>query len=178
MSGIFSNPEENIKYLNLKEGSVVADFGSGAGHYVIPLAEVVGREGRVYAIDVQKSLLLKTQAEAKSKNIQNIETLWGDLDIPKGSKLRSDTLDAVILSNILFQVENKGTLVQEAKRVLKTGGKVLLIDWTDSFGGLGPQPNHVVDENEAQKIFEENGFVLKERVHAGSHHYGFIFEEK
>ncbi len=178
MSSIFSNPEENVKYLDLKEGDFVADFGCGVGHYLFPLAKSVGENGQVYGIDVQKSLLLKIQSEAKIKGVKNIETLWGDLDVANGSKLRSEILDAVILSNILFQVENKRTLILEAKRVLKTGGKVLLIDWSESFGGLGPQPADVVDENTAQNLFEESGFVLKERVHAGGHHYGFIFQEK
>ena len=173
----FSNPENNIKHLNLKEGSVVADFGSGSGHYVLPLADIVGEGGKVYAIDIQKSLLTKLQKDVVQKGFQNVETVWGDAEILNGSKLRNGTLDAVIVSNILFQVESKSGLIKECNRVLKKDGKVLLVDWSESFGGLGPQPDSVVSADVARELFEKGGFTFKESVQVGNHHYGIIFSK-
>jgi len=173
----FSNPKENIKYLNLNEGDVVADFGSGSGHYIYPLSEIVGENGKVYGVDIQKSLLMKIQSDLIQKSIQNIEIIWGNVEKPGGSKIREGSLNALVASNILFQVEDKKGFVDECFRVLKKGGQLLLVDWTESFGGLGPQPGHVVDEKTAQSFFEEAGFVLKESVPAGSHHYGMILKK-
>lgn len=171
----FSNPEKNIKHLNLKEGDVVADFGSGVGHYVFPLSSAVGESGKVYAVDIQKSLLMKLQKDITQKGIQNIETIWGDVEHEGGSKLRLHSLDALVVSNLLFQVEDKQALIKECYRVLKTGGKLLLIDWSESFGGIGPQSKDVVNESSAKSLFEKAGFVLKESVQAGNHHYGMVF---
>lgn len=171
----FSNPEKNIKHLNLKEGDVVADFGSGSGHYVFPLSNVVGEPGKVYAVDIQKSLLMKIGKDLTQKGIQNIETIWGDVEKPNGSKLRTSSLDALVASNILFQVEEKNGLIIEIKRVLKPGGKVLLVDWSESFGGIGPQEKDVVKEENAKILFENAGFSLQESVQAGNHHYGIVF---
>lgn len=171
----FSNPEKNIDHLNLKEGSVVADFGSGSGHYIFPLSEVVGDNGKVYAVDIQKSLLLKLQKDVVEKGFKNIETIWGDVEKINGSKLRTGSLDAVVVSNLLFQVEDKSNLIAECSRVLKSGGKILLVDWTESFGGLGPQAGAVIDEIAARDLFEQGGFVFRENMPAGSHHYGMIF---
>ncbi|MEZ4103328.1 MAG: class I SAM-dependent methyltransferase [Candidatus Paceibacterota bacterium] len=173
----FSNPEKNIKHLKVREGSVVADFGSGSGHYIFPLSDLVGDSGKVYAVDIQKSLLMKIQKDVTQKSIKNIETVWGDLEKEGGSKLRDSSLDYLIASNILFQVQHKESLVKECFRVLKSGGKVLLVDWSESFGGIGPQPENIVDEETSKNMFEKIGFVFEESVPVGNHHYGIIFKK-
>jgi hypothetical protein len=61
---------------------------------------------------------------------------------------------------------------------LKIGGRLLLIDWSESFGEVGPQPNMVVDEVTAQRLFETGPFLLKRKINAGEHHYGLVFERK
>ncbi len=171
----FSNPEKNIEYLHLKEGDVVADFGSGSGHYIYPVSEAVGESGKVYAVDIQKDLLMKLQKDVLQKGLVNVETVWGDAEVIGGSKLQTGVIDVVIASNILFQVEDRVGLVNECQRVLKSDGKVYLIDWSESFGGLGPQTENVVDEPTARRLFEQGGFTLKEIIPAGNHHYGMIF---
>jgi ubiquinone/menaquinone biosynthesis C-methylase UbiE len=172
---MFTNPKENIKHLYVKEGDIVADFGSGAGHYIEELSKQVGPSGKVYAVDIQKDLLLKISNDLNSKNIKNFEIIWGDLEIPEGSKISSGALDSVILSNLLFQVDNKKSVVKEVWRVLKNGAKVLVVDWSDSFGGVGPSPKDVFTEENALRLFSENGFSLLKKVPAGAHHYGLIF---
>ena len=54
----------------------------------------------------------------------------------------------------------------------------MVIDWTDSYGGLGPRPGHILLEEEAQKIFESVGFKYSKSFYAGDHHWGFIAERQ
>ncbi len=54
----------------------------------------------------------------------------------------------------------------------------MLIDWSESFGGLGPQPNAVVSQDLAQRLFETGQFEYKKSIDAGEHHYGLVFEKK
>jgi ubiquinone/menaquinone biosynthesis C-methylase UbiE len=171
----FTDPVKNIKELNLKNDSFVADFGSGVGHYVFPLAEILKDGGKVYAVDIQKDLLSKIKNEASEKHLDNVEVIWADLESLGGSKIRSGSLDALIASNILFQVEDKKAFCAECARVLKSGGRLFFIDWSDSFGGIGPAPGHVIKEENAKKIFSEEGFSLQKEIPAGAHHYGMIF---
>lgn len=171
----FSNPLKNLEVLNIKEGSVVADFGAGVGHYVLPLADMVGEDGHVYAVDIQKDLLSRIKNESEIKGFKNLDTVWGDLEKEGGSKLKSSSLDYLIASNILFQLEHKAFFVKECSRVLKSGGKLLLLDWTDSFGGLGPKSDMIINEENAKKIFENEGFSLSKTFDAGAHHYGLVF---
>lgn len=68
-------------------------------------------------------------------------------------------------------------MVREAKRVLRPGGRALVIDWTDSFGGLGPKPEMVFRKEKAGEMFEKNGFHLDREILAGVHHYGLIYKK-
>lgn len=170
----FNEPAENIKNLDLKEGSIVADFGAGSGHYTLAVGKRVHGRGQVFAIDVQKDLLSKIQSAARDAGIHNIQIIWGDVEKVGGSKLRDKMVDAVIISNILFQSDKKEEIAKEAFRILRPGGEVMVIDWTDSYGGLGPKPGHILMEEEAQKIFESVGFKYSKSFYAGDHHWGFI----
>lgn len=170
----FTNPEENIKALGIYEGMVIADLGAGTGAYTIPLAEKVGDTGRVYAVEVQKDFLTNIKNEATARGFKNVELLWGDIERAGGTKIKDGACDAVVISNVLFLAEDKPGLLRETRRILKTGGKLLLIDWSDSFNNLGPSPAMVVTKDSARALCEAEGFVLKNEIPAGEHHYGFI----
>ena len=170
----FTDPKENLKELNLNDGMVVADLGAGVGNYTMLASKEVG-SGKVYAIDVQNGLLEKLQNDAIQKGISNIEIIWANLEKEAGSKLADNSVDAVIISNILFLIEDKNSFIAEAKRILRTGGEALVVDWSDSFSGLGPQQEHILSEEDAQKLFKDNNFEIKKILFdAGEHHYGFI----
>jgi ubiquinone/menaquinone biosynthesis C-methylase UbiE len=171
---MFSNPQKVLDQMHIDPGMTVADFGSGAGHYSLLLAEKVGPSGKIFAFDVQKDLLLRLKNLAVQQNIGNIQTFWTDLDEPNSTNLKQDSVDRVIMTNVLFQTEDKKALLREAKRVLKPNGLVLVVDWSESFGGLGPRSGNVYKEDVAKKTFEEEGFAIEKNIDAGEHHYGFI----
>jgi ubiquinone/menaquinone biosynthesis C-methylase UbiE len=174
-SSRFSDPKSNIEQFGLHAGMSVADFGSGSGHYTLAASEAVGESGRVYAIDIQQELLKKVKNLSRSERKNNIEVIWGDIEEDGGTKLRDGAVDAVIISNVLFQADDKDTAVAEAKRVLKPKGRLLLIDWSDSFGNIGPMEENVVRESEAKRLFERSGFEYVRDIDAGRHHYGLVF---
>ncbi|MEI6296446.1 MAG: methyltransferase domain-containing protein [bacterium] len=173
----FADPAENIKNLDIKEGSKVADFGSGSDFYTIAAARRVHGSGQVFAIDIQKDLLAKVQAAGRDAGLHNIQVVWGNLDNVGGTKLRDSMMDAVIISNILFQSENKENLAKEAFRILKNGGEVLLIDWTDSYGSMGPKQAQIIPEEEGKRIFESAGFRFEKSFFAGDHHWGMVLKK-
>ncbi len=174
----FIEPAKVIAYFELRPDSQVADFGAGTGTYALAMSRAVLPNGKVYAVDVQKELLITLKNSIQSEHIGNIELLWGDLETLGGSKIADQVVDFVLLSNILFQTKAGYQLALEAKRVLKPGGRVAIIDWTDSFGGLGPTPDMVVNADEAKKIFESAGFRFDKEFPAGDHHYGLILKKQ
>lgn len=170
----FTKPEDNIAMLGLHEGLVVADLGSGTGAYTILLARKVGETGRVYAVEVQKEFLSNIKTLAAENGLKNIEVIWGDIERPGGTKIKDDSVDAVVVSNVLFQAEDKPGLVREAKRILKTGGKLLFIDWSASFKGMGPTESMIIPKDIARDLFKKEGFVLTKDFQTGDHHYGLL----
>jgi ubiquinone/menaquinone biosynthesis C-methylase UbiE len=174
---MFSQPEKNIEQFHVDPGMSVADLGSGAGFYSLALAKMVGTTGKVFAVDVQKDLLTKLQSEAHGQGINNIKIVWGDLDVAKGSTLPDQSVDRVVIANVLFQVEEKDNLIAEAHRILKPKGKLLFVDWSDSYGGLGPHPNDIIREDQAKSLFEAGGFSFEKDITTGDHHYGFVVQK-
>ncbi|MBI5004982.1 MAG: methyltransferase domain-containing protein [Candidatus Lloydbacteria bacterium] len=174
---MFSDPQKNVAQLDVREGDHVADFGAGSGAYAFAIARRVGSSGRVYAIDIQKELLAKLKNEARRENIFNIEIIWSDLDNEKGTALREASVDACVVSNLLFQVSSKEQVIAEVWRILKPGGKILIIDWNDSYGGLGPTNQDVFSKQSAQELLSKEGFVYEKDIDAGAYHYGMIFKK-
>lgn len=171
----FSNPESNIKALGVHDGMIVADLGAGTGAYTLPLAERVGQSGHVYAVEVQKEFLTTIKNSVAERKLKNVEIIWGDIERAGGTKIRDALADLVVAVNVLFQAEDRKGLIREAKRILKEGGKLLLIDWSGSFKGMGPTEPMVVSPEVARVLCEDEGFVLDKEISAGAHHYGFIF---
>src|SRR3989344_5010066 len=175
MTASFSEPRDNILQLGLREGMKVGDFGAGSGHYSRAAAAIVVHSGKVYAIDVQEDILkhLKLNSHDHHKHIINV--VWGDIEKEGGSHLRAQSLDAVLLANTLFQIEHRFGLLGEIKRVLKPGGKLMVVDWAGSYGGMGPVPEKVVSEHEAEDFFIKGDFHKVKSFRAGPHHYGILF---
>ena len=164
-TGGFAHPERNVAALGIESGSSVADFGSGSGAYVFAVAESLKGSGHVYAVDVQKDLLRRISNEATKRGFKNVEVIWADLEIPRASKLGNGVLDLVLVSNILFQVSDKQALLSEARRVLKTMGRLVIIDWSGSFGrgeagreGVGEREFPAEEGSERSERWKTVGF--------------------
>jgi len=174
---MFSDPEKNIEQFSVGADFKVADFGAGSGAYSFALAKKLGDDGRVYTLEVKKDLLSRISSEARDQNLYNIEVIWGDIETVGGTKLGDNSMNAVVAANVFFQIEDKKAAVQEIKRVLLLEGRVLVVDWIDSFGGLGPQVGNLVKESTIQDLFELAGFSFERSIDAGAHHYGLIFKK-
>lgn len=160
--------------MQIEPGMTVADFGSGSGAYVLAIAERLAHSGHVYAIDVQQELLRRIKNESHKRGYKNVEIVWSDLDRPHGSKLADNYVDRVLISNLLFQVEDKAVLLAEAFRILRPHGLLIIVDWSESFGGMGPHKRDVVKKEEALALATRAGFESLREFDAGAHHYGLI----
>jgi ubiquinone/menaquinone biosynthesis C-methylase UbiE len=171
----FSDPRSNVLQMGLREGMKVADIGAGSGQFSLAAAAAVGVDGRVYAVDIQEDVLKHLKDSAHRAGRRNVDTIWGNIEKTAGTKLRDQSVDAVILSNTLFQLEHKEEAVREIKRILKPGGRLLVVDWAGSYGGMGPSPEHVVSEHDAEELFITGGFYKAKDFRSGPHHYAIVF---
>ncbi len=173
---MFSDPKKNIAELSINDGMNVVDLGAGSGFYTIEVAKKVGPRGIVYAVDVQDDLLNKLKNSAKLVGLRNIEVISGNIEKIGGTKLREAIADRVILSNTLFQINpaDRDNLALEIKRLLKSNGKLMVIDWTV---GSPLSPKTAVLPMLSEGIFQKAGFLLEKNFDAGDHHYGLIFKK-
>lgn len=173
----FSDPQKILEQFGLHEGQVVADLGAGSGFYSLTAARMVGGAGRVYSVDVQEDLLSKIKNTARQGRLLNVEVVHGDMEKQGGTRLREQCADAAIASNVLFQIEQKDDFMDEVKRILKPSGRLLLVDWTDSFDGMGPQAEQVINQVDAKALAEKHGFSYVTALDAGDNHYGLVFRK-
>ncbi len=174
-SGGLMNPEEIIKELEIKSGMIVADFGCGAGYFTIPIAKLVKNGGKVFAIDVLKSALETVAGKAKLFGLLNIETLRANVEIMGGSRIKDSSVDLVILANILFQCNDYDSVINEAKRITKENGRIVIIDWIPDRVPLGPKFEHCLSEEDVKKLSIRNGLKIIKKLNTNSKHYGMIF---
>jgi len=175
MADLFLNPEQAIDIWDVRPGDKVADFGCGAGFFSVPLGQRVGPNGKVYALDIRPEALEATRAKVKLFHLFNIEPERADLETPRGSGIRDESIDKILISNILFQAQNKNAVAQEAYRILRKGGSLMAVEWSDGAAAGGPSMDQRVGKDETKKIMESAGFSFYKEFSAGSHHYGLIF---
>lgn len=165
----FLNPSEVLKKIKLKDNMTAADFGCGSGGWAIPLAKKL-EDGKVYALDILEEPLSALKVKINLNKISNIKTVLTDVE--KGTEIFEQSCDLVLMTNLLFQVEDKKKVFEEAKRILKKNGRILVVDWQEE-SSLGPEEK--VSSEEVKKIAEEAGFNTEKEFEAGTHHYTLIF---
>lgn len=152
----------------------MSDFGAGSGWFARALSHAVGRTGKVYALEIQKPLVEHMAATAHENRLENVEVVWCDIEEKDGCKLRPGMLDAGVLADTLSQLDDKETALGEIRKLLRTGGKLLLLDWKTSRG-KNADTQDVVPEEEAKQLVERHGFKLAWTFPAGEQHYGLAF---
>lgn len=178
MESSFLNPQRALASAHISEGSRVADLQAGSGFFARAAARAAGPHGLVWAIDPNPEMLPRLKNLAEGEGLRTIEVVRGTLEKPGGTKLPDATMDVAILANALFGIEHKETAAKEAYRILRRAGRLVLIDWSDSHGGLGPHPEHIVTKAQALKIFEAAGFAPAEDIPAGDYHWGLILRKR
>lgn len=168
----FFKIEEVLSYLSLKESMLAAEFGCGSAAFTVALARKLSK-GRVYALDIQEEKLSALQGAIRKQNLSNVFTVLCDLEAKNGSTLQADSLDIVLIPNVLFQAENKHAIIEEAKRVLKPGGELLVIDWSKA-GAFSPKEG-MIHSDEVKKIADTLGVSFKKEFAAGDYHYALLF---
>ena len=168
----FLNPQEILNKLDLRTAMVAVDFGCGSGGWVIPLAKKL-EEGKVYGLDILAEPLSALEGKAKAEKILNIETTIADAE--KGTKLLSESCDLVLMTNLLFECDDKTKVLAEGKRVLKPGGKILVVDWIKD----NPLTKEIeyVSFDEIKEIAQDLGLKLEKEFPAGAYHYGVVFSK-
>jgi ubiquinone/menaquinone biosynthesis C-methylase UbiE len=170
------DPFKFLEESGIRSGMKVADFGCGTlGHYVFPASQMVGPQGKIYAVDILKSVLDGITGRIKMDGAGNVESIWGDIERPNGVRLPDASLDLVILANNLFLSKQKPAMFKECARVLKRGGRLAIAEWKPTGVTIGPSRESVVPPEEAKSLADQAGLLLEREFNPGKYHYGLSF---
>ncbi len=168
---MFINPEQTLKQIGLEKEMTAIDFGAGSGGWTLPLAKIL-ENGFVFAVDILEEPLSALQGKARSLGLSNIRTIIGDIEagIPE---ISSQTCDFALLTNVLFQIEDKEAAFKEISRILKPDGKLLAVDWLPE-AGLGPKQGKI-SVQEVKDAAAKFRLRFEKELPAELYHYALLF---
>jgi ubiquinone/menaquinone biosynthesis C-methylase UbiE len=170
----FVDPVSIVRKLELAPGAVVVDFGCGAGYFTFEAAKAVGAEGKVYALDILPTALEAVASQAKVRGLSNIEGKRANLEKLGGSGLQGESVDWVILKDMLFQNQDKEVILQEISRILKKEGRLFLMEWMPEKKSMGPEEGIRISEVDVRLLLEKVGLHPENNIPAGDFHYALV----
>lgn len=173
----FFDPNDILKEIGVEEGMTVADFGAGSGYITFLVAPLVGARGIVYALDVKKTVVNHIDAEVKARAIKNIKPVWTNLEVSGANPISSNSVDIVFIVNTLFQSRRHEEILEEAKRVAKPGGIIVIVDWRKESAPFGPPTDERVSIEKLKQISYDKGLNKIREFSAGKYHFGLVFKK-
>ncbi len=119
-------PEQVMDAIGVEAGMAVAEIGAGRGRYVVQLAVRVGRDGKVYAEDINASSLNHLEKRCERWGLKHVETILGDVTDPK---LPDGELDLIFIISSYHHFDNPVALMRSARPALKPDGRVAIGEW-------------------------------------------------
>jgi len=137
----WQQPKRVIQTLKIQKGETIADLGAGGGYFTFRLTDAVGDSGTVYAADVDDGMLRYLKKRTENEGRHNVIPLRAQYDDPK---LPPASIDLLFTVNTYHHLKNRTDYFRRAKKALKPGGRVAIIDfagktmWQRLFGHITP----------------------------------------
>jgi ubiquinone/menaquinone biosynthesis C-methylase UbiE len=115
-----------LELLEVSPGDAVADIGAGSGFFTFPLAERVGPEGRVFAVDIQQEMLDIIVRRSAKRDIENVRTVLGTVDDPR---LPEGEIDLALLVDVYHEMSHPWEMIDRIVASLAPGGTLVLVEY-------------------------------------------------
>jgi precorrin-6B methylase 2/mono/diheme cytochrome c family protein len=168
-------PELLMAALHIRRGATVADIGSGTGYFTWRLAEQVGPQGKVYAVDVQQNMLDLTRAAVDEHKLSNVEYV---LATERSPRLPERSLDLVFIAYAYHEFGDPGAMMASIRRALKPGGRVVILEYAKESNIAPASPLHKMSFEEIRREIEPMGFVVDQLLDFLPVQHGVVFTIK
>jgi ubiquinone/menaquinone biosynthesis C-methylase UbiE len=149
-------PDLLISELDLKPGMAVADIGAGTGYHSSRMAHVVGKSGKVFAVDIQREMLALLDKSMKSQNISNVMPVLGS---EKDPKLPPASLDLIIMVDVYHELEYPAEMLRAMVAALKPKGRIAFVEFREEDANVPIKAVHKMSEAQIRK--EASAFGLQ-----------------
>lgn len=168
-------PELLLSALHIRRGATVADIGSGTGYFTWRLAEQVGPEGKVYAVDVQQSMLDRTKAAVDQHKLANVEYI---LATEGSARLPERSVDLVFIAYAYHEFGDPAAMMTSIRRALRPGGRVVVIEYAKESKIAPASPLHKMSFEEIRREIEPLGFAIDQLLDFLPVQHGVVFTIK
>jgi ubiquinone/menaquinone biosynthesis C-methylase UbiE len=153
-----NKPDEVIRHLEIQPGMQIADLGAGGGYYTVRFAQLVGEQGKVYAVDVNENFLNIIGEEGANRGLKNIRTILAN---PDDSLLPEKSVDLVFVRNVYHHLPSPEKYFQALKKKLRPGGRVAIVEYRKlGFFSLIRIFGHYTAEEEVLETMGRAGYRL------------------
>ncbi len=167
----WQNPEEILVSVGLKPGMVFVDPGCGDGFFALPAARIVGPAGKVFAVDIDAEAIDRLKKRAGEEGLT-----W----LSAENKSAEETVacegcaDIVFFGIDLHDFADPATVIRNAKRMIRTTGRLVDLDWKNQPTPMGPPLAKRFSIEKARGMIEEGGFFVRSFTGIGPYHYMII----
>ncbi len=115
---LFSPRKHVLQEAGIKPGFHVLDYGCGPGSYIVPLAELVAKSGKVYALDIHPVAIKRVRSIISKRELTNVKTILSG----NAARLAEKTMDVVLLYDTFHLLTDKKRVLRELHKLLKPTG--------------------------------------------------------
>lgn len=141
-------PERVLAELDLKPGMTVADVGAGSGYYSSRMAERIGPNGTVYAVDIQPEMIDILRMQMKQRSVNNVKPILGTETDPR---LPAGTLDLALMVDVYHELEYPYEMLAAVVKALKPGGRVVFVEFRADDPRVPIKALHTMTEAQVRK---------------------------
>ncbi len=164
-------PLETLKKIGLQDDQLVCDIGAGTGIFTIPAAHITRK--KVYAVDINDEMLTIISRKAAAEGLDNIESM----NLTDGHfQIMDHSIDIALLVTVLHEIDNSGLLLGEIKRILKTDGRIAVIEFHKRETEMGPPIGRRLGKDQVKAMLRLTGFEVQEEFDLGDNFYCLVFQ--
>ena len=148
------------------KGKDVLEFGAGVGAFTLPLADAVGDQGRIYALDLSPKNIKLLNKRLEKRGHKHVKAIHDEHFV---SRVHPDipSVDMIFSVGSLSYVQDPRRVLEEMNRLLPESGQVCFVEYTDYFGGIIPDQPWLDDLGKLRKMFRDAGFSVRIRKRWG-----------
>ena len=143
--------------LGVKRGMTVCDMGCGNGFHTLQLAKMVGRRGKVLAVDIQPEMLTLLRQRSKKERVKNVQPILGALHDPK---LPQGKVDLILCVDVYHEFSHPVQMLTAMRKALSPNGVVALVEYRAEDPNVPIKRLHKMSKAQIMKEFPANGFKL------------------
>jgi ubiquinone/menaquinone biosynthesis C-methylase UbiE len=168
------NPSKAVTALGLKPGQVVADIGAGTGYYTRKMAQIVGTNGLVYAVDIQQEMLDLLTNKLAELDIHNVKPVLGTITDPK---LPPGSLDLALLVDVYHEFDHPYEMIEAICRALKPEGRLIFVEFRAEDPAVPIKRVHKMSRDQIRKEMSVQPLEWSDPIETLPWQHIFIFRK-